>query len=88
MAIAGLTFMIWTHLTTLEDERKYIWNYGTGVTLNKTLFCVVRYFTTLTILLVLFESRFVQFLAHIIVGFTASVSCKTPRYEVRGLTVV
>ena len=76
VAIAGLTLMIWTHLTTLDEEKKYIWNYGVGLTLNKALFCVVRYFATVTILFVLFESEFVQFLAHIIVGFTASVSYK------------
>lgn len=46
IASAGLTLMIWSHLTTFDTEIKYIWKNGAGVTLNKTLFCVVRYFAT------------------------------------------
>jgi len=68
--------VIWSHLTTLDEEKKYIWNNGAGVTLNKALFFTVRYFATVTIGFVLFESGFAQFLADIIVGFIASVSCK------------
>jgi len=46
IAIAGLTLLIWTHLTTLDDEIRYIWNIGAGLTVNKALFGAIRYFTT------------------------------------------
>jgi hypothetical protein len=38
--------MIWTHLTTLDEEIECIWNNNAGLTLNKALFVAVRYFTT------------------------------------------
>ena len=38
--------MIWTHLTTLDEEIECIWNNDAGLTLNKALFVAVRYFTT------------------------------------------
>jgi len=44
--MAGLTLLIWTHLTTLDEEIRYIWNIGAGLTLNKALFGAIRYFTT------------------------------------------
>jgi len=50
--------MIWTQLTTLDEETKYIWNNGAGVTLNKALFFYVRYFATATNGFVLLASEF------------------------------
>lgn len=46
IAVAGLTLLVWTHLTTLDEEMKHIWNNDAGVTFNKALFVVVRYSTT------------------------------------------
>ena len=40
--------MIWTHLTTLDEETMYIWSKDVGVTLNKVLFTAVRYISTVT----------------------------------------
>jgi len=70
-----MTLMIWTHLTTLDEEIRYIWNKETRVTLNKILFGIVRYFATIMFGCV-FESAFDGFLAHTTVAFTALVSGK------------
>jgi hypothetical protein len=44
--------MIWSNLTSVDAEIKYIWKNGAGVTLNKTLFSVVRYFATVSFVFV------------------------------------
>jgi len=66
--------MIWTHLTTLDEEIRCIWHNNAGVTLNKVLFVGVRYFTTIAFGFVLDQSEFPRFLTHTTLGFTASVS--------------
>ena len=40
--------MIWTHLTTLDEETTYIWRTDVGFTWNKALFVAVRYISTVT----------------------------------------
>lgn len=76
--------MIWSHITTLDEEIRSIWDNDAGVTLNKVLFVGVRYFTTIALGFVLHQSEFPRFLTHTTVGFTVSVSYKyilisTPR---------
>lgn len=62
--------MIWTHLTTLDKEAAYIWSNDERVTLNKVLFAIVRYFTTVAFGFVL-KFEFLWSLTNTTVGFTA-----------------
>jgi hypothetical protein len=64
--------MIWTHITTLDEEVKSIWKNAAGVTLNKVLFAIVRYFLIVSFGFVL-DSGLPRCFAHIDVGSTASV---------------
>jgi len=56
--------MIWTHLTTLDEEKKYIWGRDVGVTLNKALFVAVRYISLVTFGLVRFDVKFPRLITH------------------------
>ena len=76
IAVAGFTLMIWTHLTRLDEEATYIWSPDARVTLNKALFTIVRYFTTIAFGFVLHKFDFPWLLANTTVDFTASVSHK------------
>ena len=50
--------MIWTHLTTLDEEIRYIWSKDVGLTWNKALFAAVRYISTVTFGFVRLEFKF------------------------------
>jgi len=58
----------------LDEEIRYIWNIGAGLTLNKALFGTIRYFTTAEFGFVdIVAAEFAWFLAHVTVGFIAYV---------------
>lgn len=68
--------MIWTHLTTLDEEKTYIWSKDVGLTWNKALFAAVRYISTVTFGFVRLEFKFPRFFTNITGGCTVSVSYK------------